>query len=207
MTDLLSSYTSMVGLEVAALWSNRNTFAKEFSDKMIQAHKQGERDLALDMSHYWDEQVWRYHDDKRSGSDKQLEPLQTGIKPNKVLKDGIVRFIEILADKSAGFFYYAVSGTGLTGVTVGQRGLAAENARVDMRINGLLDALGNALYMRATFPTGLASATITEFGAADKPTNPSVFAWRVLLDPSEYFEHEQGQTWYNSSHYMVLYAK
>jgi hypothetical protein len=174
---------------------------------MIHAHKHGERDLALEMSRYWDEQVSRYHDDKRSGSDRRLEPLQTGIKSNKVLKDGIVRFIEILADKSAGFFYYAVSGTGTTGVTVGQRGLAAENARVDMRTNGLLDALGNALYQRATFPTGLASATITEFGASDKPSNPSIFAWRVLLDPSEYFTHEQGETWYNSSHYLVMYAK
>jgi hypothetical protein len=207
MTDLISSESLMVGLEVAALWSNRNKFAKEFSDKMIQAHKQGERELALEMSKYWDNQVMRYHDDKRSGSDKELEPLKPAVKQNKVLKDGIVRFIEILADKSAGFFYYAVSGTGITGVTVGQRGLAAENARVDMRVNGLLDALGNALYMRATFPTGLASATITEFGASDKPSNPSVFAWRVLLDPTEYFDHEQGETWYNSSHYMVMYAK
>lgn len=203
----LKSNASIVGLEVAALWSNRNKFAQEYFQKSIEAHRQGDRDLALKMSAYWDEQVFRYHDDKRSGSDKDLEPLQAAVKPNKVLKDGIGRFIEILADKSAAFFYYAVSGTGTTGVTVGQRGLARENARVDMRLNGLLDSLGNALYMRATFPTNLTSATITEFGAADRPANPSTFAWRVLLDETEYFTHEQGQTWYNSSHYMVFYAK
>lgn len=202
-----SSSYEIAGLEVAALWSNRSKYAYDYFSKLVEAQKQGDRDLARQMSKYLDCQTLRYHDDKRSGSDEDLEPLTTAAQSNKVLKDGITRFNEILADKSAEFFYYIVSGTGTTAVSVGQRGLAAEIARVDMRADGLLDAYGNILLMRARFPTGIANATITEFGASDKPSDPSTFAWRVLLDPTEYFDHVQGETWYTSSHYLVTYSK
>lgn len=202
-----SSSYEIAGLEVAALWSNRSKRAYDYFSKLVEAHKQGNRELVIRMSNHFDDQVMRYHDDKRSGSDKALEPLSSGVQSNKVLKDGITRFNEILADKSAEFFYYIVSGTGTTAVSVGQRSLAAENARVDMRLDGLLDAYGNILLMRARFPTGIANARITEFGAADKPSDPSTFAWRVVLDPTEYFDHIQGETWYTSSHYLVTYSK
>lgn len=201
------SSAETAGLEIAALWDNSNTYAKEFFEKSVEIHQQGDRELALAMSSYWDEQVWRHYEDKHSGSDKELEPLQSAVKPNKVLKDGITRFNEILADKSAEYFYYLVAGTGTSNVFVGQRGLANEIGRIDMRLTGILDAQGNSLIMRGMFPTGLSNAIVTEFGASDKPSNPSTFAWRVVLDPSEYFTHEQGSTFFNISHYLVTYAK
>lgn len=203
-----SSSYEIAGLEIAALWSNKsNKYAYDYFSKLVEAHRQGDKDLMMKMSKYFDRQVLRYHNDKRAGSDKNLEPLSSAAQPNKVLKDGITRFTEILADKSAEFFYYFVSGTGTTAVSVGQRALAAENARVDMRLDGLLDAYGNTLLMRARFPTGIADATITEFGASDKPADPSTFAWRVVLDSTEYFDHTQGETWYTGSHYLVTYSK
>lgn len=196
------------GTEFAALWSTAdNRYAKKYYDKTVELHRNGFRQEALSMSLYFDTQIHRYHEDKRSGSDYNLEPMKTAEQNNKVLKDGITRFSEIMADVSADFFYYLVSGTGTAGVNVGQRGLSAENARADMRTHGVMDSAGNLLLMRCQFPTGIPTATITEFGAADKPADPSTFAWRVVLDPTEYFIHEQGETWYTASHYLAMYAK
>lgn len=213
MTDtpfLYSTQSSVeiAGTELAALWSTKgNSFAKTFYDKTVQLHQLGYRQEAIEMSHYFDTQIYRYYQDKRTGSNKDLEPVNTAYATNKVLKDGITRFSEIMADVSAEFFYYLVSGTGTAGVNVGQRGLSAENARADMRTHGVMDSAGNLLLMRCQFPTGIPSATISEFGASDKPADPSTFAWRVVLDPSEYFVHEQGETWYTASHYLAMYAK
>ena len=208
---LASSSVEIAGTEIAALWptskSTQSSFAKLFYDKTVKMHKLGFRTEAIEMSQYFDGQIYRYYQDQRSGSNKELEPLKAAVAPNKVLKDGISRFSDILADQSSDFFYYLVSGTGTTAVSVGQRKLAAENARSDMRVSGVMDSAGNILLMRTQFPTGTASATITEFGAADRASDPSTFAWRVLLDPSEYFVHEQGETWYTASHYLAMYAK
>lgn len=211
LTHFNKSMTTSIdigGRELAALWSTAdNTYAKKYYDKTVELHKKGFRQEALSMSLHFDTQIHRYHEDKHSGSDTNLEPMQTAEQNNKVLKDGITRFSEIMADVSADFFYYLVSGTGTTAVNVGQRGLAAENARADMRTHGVMDSAGNLLLMRCQFPTGIPSATITEFGATDRPADPSTFAWRVILDPTEYFVHEQGETWYTASHYLVMYAK
>lgn len=208
LTQTLNSSMTMGGRELAALWSiNDNTYAKKYYDKTVELHQKGFRQESIAMSVHFDTQIHRYHEDKRSGSDINLEPIQTAEQNNKVLKDGITRFSEIMADVSAEFFYYLVSGTGTAGVNVGQRGLSAENARADMRTNGVMDSAGNLLLMRCQFPTGIPTATISEFGATDKAADPSTFAWRVVLEPSEYFDHEQGETWYTASHYLVMYAK
>jgi hypothetical protein len=215
MNDLLNQFNKSIktsvgigGQEIAALWSTGdNTYAKRYYDKTVELHSKGFREESLSMSLYFDTQIHRYHEDKRSGSDSNLEPIKTAEQTNKVLKDGITRFSELMADVSADFFYYLVSGTGTAAVNVGQRGLSAENARADMRTHGVMDSAGNLLLMRCQFPTGVTSATITEFGATDRPSDPSTFAWRVLLDPTEYFVHEQGETWYTASHYLAMYAK
>lgn len=204
------SSVGIAGRQLAALWPTKpmqSNFAKQFYDKTVGMHRAGFREEALQMSVYFDTQIHRYYEDKRTGSDPELEPLAVAEKNNKVLKDGITRFGEVLADKSVGFFFYLVSGTGTATVSVGQKGLSAENARSDMRTSGVMDSTGNVLLMRSQFPTGLPSATITEFGAADKAANPSVFAFRVLLEPDEYFVHEQGETWYTASHYLAFYSK
>ena len=180
---------------------------RRYYDKTVELHQNGFREESVAMSIHFDTQVHRYHEDKRSGSDYNLEPMQTAEKNNKVLKDGITRFSEIMADVSADFFYYLVAGTGITPVSVGQRGLAQEIARADMRTHGVMDSAGNILLMRCQFPTGIPSATISEFGATDRAADPSTFAWRVLLDSTEFFVHEQGNTWFTASHYLAMYAK
>jgi hypothetical protein len=208
LTQDLNSSMSIGGRELAAIWSTAdNTYAKKYYDKTVELHQKGFREESVAMSVHFDTQIHRYHEDKRSGSDINLEPIGTAEQNNKVLKDGITRFSEIMADVSAEFFYYLVSGTGTAAVNVGQRGLSAENARADMRTNGVMDSAGNLLLMRCQFPTGIPTATISEFGATDKAADPSTFAWRVVLEPSEYFDHEQGETWYTASHYLAMYAK
>lgn len=193
------------GYHIAALWSNSDVVAQHLFKKAVAAEKAGDRALAIKLSEYFDGEIVKHYNDNRSAL--ELKPEASAIATNKVFTDGISRFNEIIADKSVEFFYYIASGTGTTSVSVGQHRLAAENARVDMRINGVFDAAGNVQINRAMFPTGIADAVITEFGGCDTPTDPSTFAWRVLLDESEYFFHVQGDTWYTGSHYLVTYSK
>lgn len=201
------SASVMEGYEIAALWSNDDRYTKDLYMRAVRAAQAGDRQTAVRLSLEFDGQVLRYHNDKRSGSNPRMQPLVTGFAQNKVLTDGITRFNEIISDKSVEFFYYIASGTGITSPSVGQHRLAAENARVDMRQNGVFDAAGNMQINRSMFPTGIASATITEFGGCDAPAEPSTFAWRVVMDESEYFDHEQGVTFYTAGHYLVTYSK
>lgn len=199
-------YLPIAGIEVSALWDAKDTYAWDLFDKCVQ--KEGvDRELSITNAQYFDEQLLRRYEDKRSGSDPKLEPLNIGVHPNKILKDGLTRLNLIMAGKSGGFFYFIASGEGTSPVSIGNKKLDNENARVDMRTDGILDAFGNTLFMRARFPTGIPDATITEFGACDAAEDPSTFCWRVVLDPTEYLEHTQNETWYNSSHYLVTYSK
>jgi hypothetical protein len=193
------------GFHIAALWSTSDKRAMHLFNQAVAAEKIGDREKAIKLSYSFDEQILNHYNDNRTRL--TIEPETSAIATNKVFTDGISRFNEIIADKSVEFFYYIASGTGTTSVSVGQHRLAAENARVDMRVNGVFDAAGNVQINRAMFPTGIADATVTEFGGCDTPTDPSTFAWRVLLDESEYFDHVQGDTWYTGSHYLVTYSK
>lgn len=194
------------GIEIAALWSTRDKYAWDLFGKCIQL--QGvDRQLSILNSQYFDEQVLRRYNDKRSGSDPKLEPLTIGCKKNKMLKDGITRFNLIMAGKSGGFPYFYASGTGTNDVSFSNFSLHQENARVDIRTDGILDAEGSTLFQRARFPTGIPDADISEFGACDAEEDPSIFFWRSVLDSEEILEHVQGETWYNGSHYMVVYSK
>jgi hypothetical protein len=199
-------YLPIAGIELSALWDAKDTYAWDLYDKCIQ-YEGVDRELSINNAQYFDEQLFRRFEDKRSGSDPKLEPLQIGCKPNKILKDGLTRLNLIMANKSGGFFYFLASGEGTSPVGIGNKELDNENARVDMRTDGILDAFGNVLFMRARFATGIPDATISEFGACDTEEDPSTFCWRVVLDPTEYLAHVQGETWYNSSHYLVTYSK
>lgn len=199
-------YMPIAGLELCALWSARDKYAWDLYGKCIQL-KEVDRELSIKNAQYFDEQLFRRYEDKRAGTDPKLEPLQISIKPNKILKDGLTRLNLIMANKSNAFFYYYVSGEGTSPVSIGNKGLDDENARVDMRTDGILDAFGNVLFMRARFPTGIPDATISEFGAADSEEDPSTFCWRVALNSGEYLEHTQGETFYNGSHYLVTYSR
>lgn len=201
------SASIMEGYEIAALWYADDKYVLDYYNRTIEAKKAGDREKALSLAFHFDEQILRYYQDKRSGSDPRLQPIKPAFAKNKVLTDGITRFNDIIADLSVLFFYYIASGTGTTAVTVGQHRLAEENARVDMRETGTFDAAGNMQINRAMFPTGISSDTITEFGGCDAPAEPSTFAWRVVMDESEYFDHEQGVTFYTASHYLVTYSK
>lgn len=214
LENMLSSYAQqghhddlpLAGIEISALWDVKDTYAWDLYSKCIQA--QGiDRDVSIHNAQYFDEQLFRRYNDKRSGTNPKLEPLHIGCRKNKILKDGLTRLNLIMAGKSGGFFYFYASGTGTSPVSIGNKGLHDENARIDMRTDGILDAFGNVLFMRARFPTGIPDATISEFGACDTEEDPSTFCWRVVLEPSEYLEHVQGETWYNGSHYLVTYSK
>lgn len=197
----------MEGYEIAGLWYSDDHYAINQFMRAVKAQHTGDRATTLKLALEFDNQLLRFYKDKRTGSDLKLQPVQCAFAKNKVLTDGISRFNEIIADKSVEFFYFLASGTGTTAVSVGQHRLAEENARVDMRNAGTFDAAGNMQINRAMFPTGISSDTITEFGGCDKPSDPSSFAWRVVLDETEYFEHVQGDTWYTGSHYLVTYSK
>lgn len=199
-------YMPIAGVELSALWDVKDTYAWDLFGKCIQLEGV-DRELAIANAQYFDEQLFRRYDDRRSGTDPKLEPLQVGVQSNKILKDGLTRLNLIMANKSGGFFYFYASGEGTSPVSIGNKTLDDENARVDMRTDGILDAFGNVLFMRARFPTGVPDATISEFGACDTEEDPSTFCWRVVLDPTEYLEHTQGETWYNGSHYLVTYSK
>lgn len=194
------------GIDISATWSVNDTYAWDMYSRCIEL-KSVDRELSILNAQYFDEQMLRYYEDKRSGTDPKIEPLQVAVKPNKILKDGLTRFNLIMANQSGAFFYFYASGTGTSPVSIGNKKLHNENARIDMRTDGILDASGNSLFMRARFPSGIADATITEFGACDEPENPSTFAWRVKLDPTEYLNHVQNETWYVSSHYLITYSK
>lgn len=199
-------YLPISGVELSALWSVDDKYAWDLFGKCIQL--QGvDRELSIRNAQYFDEQLFRRYDDKRAGTDPKLEPLQIGVQNNKILRDGLSRLNQIMAGKSGGYFYFYASGEGTSPVSIGNKGLDDENSRVDMRTDGILDAFGNVLFMRARFPSGIADATISEFGACDAEEDPSTFCWRVVLDSNEYLEHTQGETWYNGSHYMVVYSK
>lgn len=195
------------GLDLAGLWDADNKYAIEFYDNMVWAAKHGQREMAMQLGHYWDMQLFYKHDDQRSKIDPKLEPLSASKQPNKILKDGMTRLMLICADKSAEFFWFVASGTGTSTPTIGQKNLDAENARVDMRADGHMDAFGNILFFRARFGTGIPTATIREFGGCDEPEDPSKFAWRVVLPEAEKVEHVQFQTWYSASHYLIASAK
>lgn len=197
----------MEGYEIAALWSVDDRHALDEYMRSVRAAHAGDRATSVRLALEFDNQLLRYYHDRRSGSNPKLQPIQPAFAKNKVLTDGISRFNEIIADKSVEFFYYIASGTGTTAPSVGQHRLAEENARVDMRQTGTFDAAGNMQINRAMFPTGISSDTITEFGGCDQPADPSIFAWRVVLDESEYFDHVQGESWYTASHYLVTYSK
>jgi len=199
-------YLPISGIDISALWDVNDRYAWDLYSKCIQS-KDVDRELSIHNAQYFDEQLFRRYEDKRSGTDPKLEPIKVGCKPNKILKDGLTRLNLIMANKSGGFFYFVASGEGVSPVSIGNTGLDDENARIDMRTDGILDAFGNTLFMRARFPTGIADATITEFGATDAEEDPSTFCWRVVLDSNEYLEHVQSETWYNSSHYLVTYSK
>lgn len=206
LESLSFDYVYKTGVDICALWSVNDTYAYDLYTKCIQLEGV-DRELAIENAQYFDEQLLRRFQDKRSGSNPKLEPLQVGCKKNKILKDGLTRFNLIMANKSSGFPFFYASGTGTSPVSIGNKKLDDENARVDMRKDGILDATGNVLFMRARFPSGIADADISEFGACDLAEDPSTFFWRVVLDPSEVLEHTQNQTWYNSSHYLVTYSK
>lgn len=199
-------YMPIAGVELCASWDINDRYAWDLYGKCIQS-KDVDRDISIMNSQYFDEQLFRRYEDRRSGSDPKLEPLQVSAKGNKILKDGLTRLNLIMANKSSAFFYFIASGEGTSPVSIGNKGLDDENARIDMRTDGILDAFGNVLFMRARFPTGIPDATITEFGACDNEEDPSTFCWRVVLDPTEYLTHTQNETWYNSSHYLVTYSK
>lgn len=199
-------FRSMIGIDVSVLWDVNNKYAWDLYSKCIQLNG-ADRELSIQNALYFDEQVLRRFDDKRSGTNSQLEPLQITVKPNKILKDGLTRFNLIMANKSSGFPFFYASGIGTSPVSIGNKKLDDENARVDMRRDGILDATGNVLFMRARFPSGIADADVSEFGACDLAEDPSTFFWRVVLDSNEVLEHTQNQTWYNSSHYLVTYSK
>lgn len=197
-------FIGMSGVDISAVWDVNDTYVYELYDKCI-ALQNIDRELSIQSSLYFDEQLLRRYEDKRSGTDIKMQPLQIAVKPNKILKDGLTRFNSIMANKSSAFFNFYASGTGTSPVSIGNKGLDDENARVDMRRDGILDATGNVLFMRARFPSGIADADISEFGACDQAEDPSTFAWRVVL--SDPLEHIQNERFYNSSHYLVTYSK
>lgn len=194
------------GIQLAGLWDAHNPIAWGFYSKIIEM-KEVDREKAIAMSRFFDLQLLYKWNDQRSKIEPDLEPIDSVKAYNKILQDGLSRLMLFCANKSSEFFYWVASGTGTSAPTVGQKALDNENARVDMRVDGHLDSIGNILFFRARFSEGISSDTVYEFAACDSADDPAKFCWRVVLPEANKIEHVQYDTWYTASHYLIATAK
>lgn len=154
------------------------------------------------------DRIWN---DQKTGTyfkkGERFEPHHVTKQPNLVMWDGLTGFTELMSGEISNTFVFKKAGTGTTPPTYSDPGLETEIATVDMRIDGDINSDGIVLKDTATFPTGVPSATVSEFGATDTDGDETSarLAYRVVIERVEdRLGHIQDVTEVQESHSIVF---
>jgi hypothetical protein len=128
-----------------------------------------------------------------------MEPLVIGEKKDDlVVNAGLIRIAQLVTGKSAQYFTYFASGTGVAIERPSDVMLSNENYRVSMVSSGFIEAVGTVMKFVGKFPSYLPSAFISEAGVFDLgTTNGGTLLFRTVYPNTSRIEHISGRTFYS----------
>lgn len=154
----------------------------------------------------------RFHNDQTVWLDKSrkyLEPMKLGIKVDKVVIEGLIRFAEYAAGKSQKIFSVYVVGTGSRGVSSKDFNLEAEVVRLDILENaGFIQSRGSTNYWGLMFPRETQSIInpnpVKETAIVDDMDDTlDQMLLRTVLPEGEEIEHVKNEDVFSLNH--VIY--
>lgn len=128
-----------------------------------------------------------------------MEPLVIGEeKEDLIVNAGLVRIAQLVTGKSAAYFTFFASGTGVAIERPSDTRLAAENFRVSMISSGFVEAVGTVMKFVGKFPSFVTSGFISEGGVFDLGgSNSGTMLFRTVYPTASRVEHIQGRTFYS----------
>ncbi len=161
----------------------------------------------------YDSLLDRIWNDQKTGTHfkkgERFEPHHVTKVSNLVMWDGLTGFTELISGETTTYFYFKQAGTGTTPPTYADRILENVIATVDMRISGGgINSDGIVLKDTATFPPGIPTNTISEFGARNRDDDDIVtgkLEYRTVIERVEdRLGHIQDITEVQESHSIIF---
>ena len=132
------------------------------------------------------------------------EPLELGMKDDRVVFSGLERLAQLATGRSNNVFNDYGIGTGTTPVLPGDTELEFQEARVRIDETGFAESKGSSIVFAAIFPSTVPTISVSESGIFDNPQPPETMFLRTVYEGANVVEHTFNQTFVAVSHFVYL---
>lgn len=132
------------------------------------------------------------------------EPLELGMKDDRVVFSGLERLAQLATGRSNNVFNDYGIGIGTTPVLPGDTRLEFQEARVRIDETGFAESKGSSMVFAAIFPSTVPTITVSESAIFDNPAPPETMFLRTVYEGANVVEHTFNQTFVAVSHFVYL---